>query len=92
MQVKSLRASCSTRSLMEAWTTSMLFSWRSFTGSRLVRPPGLASASRRSSWVAKETAWPGGSSLKVSEREREGDLNLQQVFNHLPSAMVGCPT
>lgn len=63
MQLNSLRPSCSTRSRMESSTTSTLFSWRSFTGSRLGRPPGLASANRRSSWVAVEMAWPGGSSL-----------------------------
>lgn len=64
MQLKSLRLSCSTRSLMLASTTSTLFSWRSLTGSRVAMPPGLASANRSSSCVAVEMAWPGGSSLK----------------------------
>ena len=63
MQLKSLRLSCSMRSLMVPSTTSTLFSWRSFTASRVTTPPGLASANRRSSWVAVEMAWPGGSSL-----------------------------
>lgn len=65
MQLNCLRLSCRTRTLIEACTTSMLFSWRSFTASRLARPPGLASANRRSSCVAIEMAWPGGSNLKV---------------------------
>lgn len=64
MQLKSLRLSCSTRSLMLASTTSTLFSWRSLTGSRVAMPLGLASANRSSSCVAVEMAWPGGSSLK----------------------------
>lgn len=64
MQVKLLRLSCSKRSLMLPSTTSTLFSCRSFTGSRVARPPGLASASRSSSCVAVEMAWPGGSCLR----------------------------
>lgn len=56
MQLKSLRLSCSTRSLMVPSTTSTLFSWKSFTGSRVITPPGLASTNRRSSWVAVEMA------------------------------------
>ena len=63
MQLKSLRLSCSTRSLMEPSTTLTLFNWRSFTGSRVAMPPGLASANRRSSCAAVEMAWPGGSCL-----------------------------
>jgi len=63
MQVKSRRPSCSTRRLMVSSTTSTLFNWRSFTGSRVAMPLGLASANRSSSWVAVEMAWPGGSSL-----------------------------
>ena len=64
MQLKSLRLACSTRSLRVSSTTCTLFSWRCRSrGSRVAKPPGLASANRRSSWVAVEMAWPGGSSL-----------------------------
>ncbi len=63
MQWKSFRQSCNTRCLITPSTTSTPFRWRSFTGSRVVMPFGLASAKRRSSWVAVEIAWPGGSSL-----------------------------
>ena len=49
---------------MEPSTTSTLFSWRSFTGSRVAIPPGFVSANRKSSCVAVEMAWPGGSYLK----------------------------
>lgn len=73
MQLNSLRLSCRTRSLIDAVTTSMFFSWRSFTGSRLARPLGLASANRKSSCVAVEMAWPGGSSLKAREGRGEGE-------------------
>ncbi len=63
MQWKSFRQSCNTRCLITPSTTSTPFRCRSFTGSRVVMPFGLASANRRISWVAVEIAWPGGSSL-----------------------------
>lgn len=71
MHLKSLRLSTSTRCLITPSTTSTPFRCRSFTGSRVAMPLGLASASRRSSWVAVDMACPGGSSLtgkiKVSD-------------------------
>ncbi|TNN59729.1 hypothetical protein EYF80_030100 [Liparis tanakae] len=74
MQLKSRRLSCSTRRLMVSSTTSTLFSWRSFTGSRVAMPLGLASANRRSSWVAGP-----GERAKGSRRTRSYFLLIKRL-------------